>query len=135
MDAYNEAHLFTAAVRVLTHTTRQAPSLEDVCTLLEISLESGHALYRSLRKQAIIEGIEDPFSIRLSIGDHRRIEDIPKQEAQKQTLADELRNFKNKKSDIDEKFAALQRSSEKKKLDLAADIEARFKQELKKRTS
>lgn len=132
MDTYNEAHLFVAAIRILTHRAGGPPSLEDVCRELDFSVEAGHAICRNLNKLDIIDTAEDPFSIKLSVSNHLEIEKIPQKEQQKSSLADELAQFQAKKSDMDRKVANIQEELNKKKKDLFADIDAKFKEELNK---
>lgn len=132
MDSYSESHLFVAAIRIMTHKTGGPPNLEDICTLLDFSLENGHALSRKLVKLNIIETIEDAFSIKLIITDHLKLETIPQKEQEKSSLADELAKFQSKKSDLDKKVNSIQEELKKKKQDLFAGIDAKFKEELEK---
>lgn len=132
MDTYSEAHLFVAAIRVLNHKNEGPPSLEDVCGLLNFSVESGHAVCRTLKKMDIIDTAEDPFSVKLSVSNHLEIEKIPQKEQQKDSLANELVKFQSKKKDMDRKVASIQEELDKKKKDMFADIDAKFKEELDK---
>ena len=50
MDPYNEAHLFVATVRILEHLKGTAPPVEEVCSMLNISVESGLVVCRKLKK-------------------------------------------------------------------------------------
>ena len=76
MDPYSEAHLFVAAIRILHYQKQTLPDIGDVCSMLGFSVEAGLASCRKLEKLNIIEISEDPFSIRLSIGDHLEIENL-----------------------------------------------------------
>ena len=76
MDTYSEAHLFVAAIRILQHKQNMPPSLEDVCSMIETSVESGHAICRNLEKRRIIAVMEDPYSLKLNVADHLAIEQI-----------------------------------------------------------
>jgi len=131
MDPYSEAHLFLGAIRVCHHKKGGSPTLDEVCELLDFSIEAGLSIVRKLEKAAIVETSEDPFSIKLSVGDHLAIERLPRQE-DKDGLARELEAFKAKKQNMDEKVASIQQQVEKKKKDLFADIEAKFKKEMDK---
>lgn len=130
MDTYSEAHLFVAAVRILTYKEAGPPSLEAVCQLLGFSTESGHAICRNLHKLDIIDTIEDPFSIRVSLVDHLAIEKIPQLEEKKPSIEDELARFQAKKQDLDAKAAKLQNEMEQKKKKMFAELEARIKKEM-----
>lgn len=132
MDSYSESHLFVAAIRVMTFKNDGPPTLEDVCGLVDFSLETGHALCRSLKKLQVIETMEDPFSIKLAIANHLELEIIPQKEAEKTTLADELAKFQAKKNDMDQKVSSIQEEIKQKKKDLFAGIDAKFKEELEK---
>lgn len=132
MNTYEEAHLYVAAIRVLQHQLGAPPSLENVCNLLEVSVESGHAVCRGLKKRGIVETAEDPFSIKLSIADHLAIEEIGQKEQKQDSIADELARFQAKKKNVDDKLAGIQAEIEKKKKDMFSDIEAKFKKEMDK---
>jgi hypothetical protein len=132
MDRYNEAHLYVGAIRVLHHQFGAPPSLEDVCEMLSVSVESGHAVCRDLKKRGIIDTAEDPFSIKLSVAEHLEIEKIPKGEKKDNSLAEELARFQAKKKNMDEKVASIQAEISKKKKDMFSDIEAKFKKEMDK---
>ncbi|MBB5347550.1 hypothetical protein JWG42_16550 [Desulfoprunum benzoelyticum] len=127
MDAYTEAHLFVAAVRILQHRNQTPPRLEDVCEMLQISVELGHSICRRLAKAGIIETLEDPFSIMVAVADHLRIEKIPRQTGEENSLARDLQKFQAGKKSIDQKVAELQAEMAKKKKALFADVEAMFK--------
>lgn len=132
MNSYQEAHLYVAAIRVLEHQGGGAPSLEDVCSLLKVSVESGHATVRSLKKRKILDTAEDPFSIKLMIADHLAIESIADRKENESSLADELAQFQAKKKNMDDKVASIQAEIEKKKKDMFSDIEEKFKKEMGK---
>jgi hypothetical protein len=127
MDAYTEAHLFVAAIRVLQHRNQSPPRLEDVSEMLQISIELGHSICRRLAGLGIIETLEDPFSIMLAVADHLRIEKIPCQTKEDNSLARELEKFQAGKKSIDQKVAEIQAEMAKKKKALFADVEAMFK--------
>lgn len=132
MDAYTEAHLFVAAIRILHHQGGCPPNLEDVCAMLRLSVEMGHTLCRKLVKHGIIETFEDPFSIKLAVANHLNIETLPKKVEQENSLARELEKFQSEKKNVDQKVATIQAEMAKKRQDLFADIEAKFKKEMEK---
>lgn len=127
MDTYTEAHLFVAAIRILHHLKNCPPNLEDVCTMLQISIESGHTICRNLKKIGIIETFEDPFTIKLSVANHLELEKIPRQTVQENTLAKELEKFHAGKKNMDQKIADIQAELAKKKKEMFAGLEAAFK--------
>lgn len=132
MDAHTEAHLFVAAIRVLQHQKGCPPTLEDVCSMLRISVELGHTLCRKLAKRGIVETFEDPFSIKLAVAWYLDIETLPKKVTEENSLAKELEKFQSQKKNVDQKVAGIQAELAKKRQDLFADIEAKFKKEMEK---
>jgi hypothetical protein len=132
MDAYTEAHLFVAAVRVLQHQGGCPPKIEDVCAMLRFSVEVGHTVCRRLAKRGIIETFEDPFSIKLAVVNHLEIESLPKKVTEQNSLAKELEKFQSERKNTEQKVAALQAEMAKKRQGLFADIEAKFKKEMEK---
>lgn len=132
MDAYTEAHLFVAAIRVLQHQGGCPPNLEDVCAMLGFSVELGHTLCRRLEKPGIIEIFADPFSIKLAVANHLEIENLPKKVTEENSLARELEKFQSEKKSSEQKVAAIQAEMARKRQDLFADIEAKFKKEMEK---
>ena len=132
MDAYTEAHLLVAAVRVLQHRGGCPPAIEEVAELLSISVEMVHTICRRLSKQGILETFEDPFSLKLAVADHLAIENLPRTAGEETSLAKELERFQSEKKNVDQKVAAIQAEMTKKRQDLFADIEAKFKKEMEK---
>ncbi len=132
MDPYSEAHLFVAAIRLLHHQSGCPPKIEDVCAMLGFSVELGHTLCRRLAKRGILETFEDPFSIKLAVANHLEIENLPRKVTEENSLAKELEKFQSERKSVDQKVAALQAEMAKKKQDLFADIEAKFKKEMEK---
>jgi len=127
MDAYTEAHLFVAAIRILQHLNGSPPRIEDISALLHISVESGHTVCRNLKKLGIIETFEDPFAVKLAVADHLEIEKLPRQAAQENILAKELEKFQAGKKNMDEEIADIQAEMAKKKKEMFADLESMFK--------
>jgi len=132
MDPYSEAHLFTAAVRIMYHRLQAPPSIEEISELLNLSTEAGLAICRRLEKLQIVSVSEDPFSVRVSLDNHLAIEDLPRQQEPQDSLANDLETFKAKKKDMDRQVEAIQADLKKKKQDLQSDFEARLKKELDK---
>jgi hypothetical protein len=132
MDTYTEAHLFVAAIRVLQHQKKTPPSLEEVCSMIGSSTESGYALCRTLKKAGIIETLEDPYSVKLFVSNHLSLETLPREEKEENSLAKELEKFKKEKSGKEKKFAEMQAELEKKKKDKLSEIEAKFKAQMEK---
>jgi hypothetical protein len=132
MDTYSEAHLFVAAIRILSHQKGWPPSVEDVCAMLGVSDEAGHRICRDLQKRKIIETMVDPYSIKLSVADHLELEKISREEDRHNNLSRELEKFLQEKRKKEKSAAEIQTEMDKKKRDMLADIEAKFKKEMEK---
>lgn len=132
MDPYSEAHLFVAAIRIVYHQKQAPPTIDEVCSTLNISVESGLSTCRSLEKLGIIEISEDPFSIILTIQDHLEIEKISREVKDENKLAKELEAFMAKKQNMDDKVEAIKADLKKKKQDLHTSIEDKLRREIDK---
>ncbi|PIE64212.1 MAG: hypothetical protein CSA26_09435 [Desulfobacterales bacterium] len=132
MSPYDEAHLYVAAIRVVFHKKQVPPTIEDICELLAVSVEEGLSVCRRLAGAEMIAIAEDPFSIKLSIGDHLKIEKLPKDEAKEDALAREIEQFMNKKQDFDKKVDTIKADLERKRQRMHNDIEQRLQQEMKR---
>ena len=130
MDPYSEAHLFAAAIRIVHHQKQSPPTIDEVCSTLNISIEAALPTYRSLEKRGIIEMSEDPFSIKLAIADHLEIEKLPREVKDDNKLARELEAFMAKKNDMDKKVETIKADLEKKKQDMFSNIEDKLKREM-----
>lgn len=75
-DYYSQAHLITAAIRVLEHRHTTPPSVEQVCETLEFSLEQGHRICNRLKEMNIIDIAAGGFGTKLFIVNHLKIEEI-----------------------------------------------------------
>lgn len=132
MDPYSEAQLYVAAIRLLHYKKQSPPAIEDVCAALNVSVEAGLAVCRTLEKQSIITISEDPFSIKLGVKDHLQIEKLPREQPDEDSLSKDLEKFMAKKKDMDKKVESIQADLKKKRQDLHSDIEARLRQEMDK---
>ncbi|NNF45382.1 MAG: hypothetical protein HKN69_01310 [Desulfofustis sp.] len=132
MDPYTEAHLFVAAIRLLHYQKQSPPTVEEVCETLNVSVESGLAVCRKLRKRAIVTISEDPFSIKLGIDNHLEIEELPREQEDGDSLSKDLEKFMAQKKDMDKKVEAIQAGLQKKRQDLHSDLEAKLREEMNK---
>ncbi len=130
-DLYNTGHLVVAAIRLLLHQKKTPPTIEDVCHLLEFSLEQGNLVCKKLVEMNVIESVKGPFGFRLTIEDYLALEDIPKTEPT-DSLASELEAFQAEKKDYDQKIAAVQAKQSQKQKDLFSEIEKQLKTGLKR---
>jgi vacuolar-type H+-ATPase subunit I/STV1 len=132
MDAYTEAHLIVAAIRLFEHKNGTLPKIEDICTMLGISDEAGHTVCRRLAKLGIIDTLEDPFSIKVSVANHLEIEKIPRDSKEDKGLAKEIEKFQAQKMKAEKRVADIQAELAKKQKDKLAAIEAKFKKDMEK---
>ena len=130
-DFYAQAHLISAAIRILEHQHGTPPSVEKVCETLAFSVEQGHRLCNRLKEKNIIDITSGAFGTRLFIVDHLKIEKIPRGETGSSMEA-ELRKFRDSQKGLEKKVENIRAEQEKKKKDLFADIEKQFKQQTKK---
>ena len=132
MSPYDEAHLFVAAIRILLHQKRSPPTIDDICTLLNTAVEAGMSVCRALQKAKIVEMSQDPFSTRLTITNHLKIEELPRTTGAHDSLAKELEQFKNKKQAFDKKVDEIKADIEKKRQQMHSGIEEKLRREMKK---
>ena len=115
-NLYSTAHLFVAAIRVCEHEQSAPPSIDDVCRLISFSLERGNFICKQLKEMEIIEAVEGPYGVRLSVKNHIKIEDIPKEDKES-ALEDELAKFKQTQKSFVKKIESFSaKKKEKKKI-------------------
>lgn len=115
MDAYTEAHLFVAAIRVCEYKQNSPPSIEEVCELLGFSVEHGHTVCRKLKSKNVVKTLEDAFSFKLYVADYLAIETFSKEPEEENSLAKEIEAFKAKKKDMDKEVEKIQAEMERKR--------------------
>jgi hypothetical protein len=132
-DLYSEAHLFVAAVRVLTHQKKKAPpSLAEICQTLFFSEEWGAMMCRDLKRLGVIDTVEDSYQTRVYVADHSKLEEIPRHEKEAASGFDkELAEYQKKRQDLTSKAEAIQSELARKKKDLFADLENKLKKQNK----
>ncbi|MCP3951170.1 MAG: hypothetical protein GY697_02970 [Desulfobacterales bacterium] len=130
-DFYTQAHLITAAIRLLEHRHATPPSVDQVCDALSFSIEQGHRLCNRLKEMDIIDITSGAFGTRLFIIDHLKIEEIPRGETGSSMEA-ELRKFQDSQKGLEKKVETIKAEQEKKKKDMFADLEKQFKKQSKK---
>jgi DNA-directed RNA polymerase specialized sigma subunit len=100
--SYEDGHLIVAAVRVLSHRAAKPPTPEEIADLLGLAPDFARNLVRALGQEGILRIVENPFEIRAELGDHLRIEDLPK-ESEAPTIQHELDDFmKRKQREVEE---------------------------------
>ena len=129
-DQYTQAHLFVAAIRIISHQKDAPPTVEEVADMLNISLEQCHRLCRRLCDKGIVRHMQTAFDNALYVQDHLQIEELPKN-VESNTLAADIERFKSKQPNIDDKIKAFKAEQEQKRLNLFADLKKEFKDKLK----
>ncbi len=127
-EFYSEAHLIVAAIRILQHRNSVPPSIEEISKITSFSLEQTGLLCRKLNALEIIEITEGAFGTRLFIKNYLAIEEIPADKKESR-LDEELKKFKDSKSDITQKIESIKAEQQKKQNDLFAELEKKLKKE------
>ena len=81
----------------------------------------------------IIEAVEGPYGVRLSVKNHLKIEDIPKEEKEN-ALSEELLKFKETQKSFAKKIESFTAKQKEKKKSLFDEVEKKLKQELDKKS-
>ena len=133
-DFYSAAHLVVAAIRILEHQNSASPSIDEVCRTISFSLEQGNFACRKLNEMDIIDIVEGAFGTKLFIKDHLLLEEIPKG-ATEDNLEKELKKFHESKKDYTQEIKLFQTEQKKKKKNLFAELEKKFKKDLNEKKS
>jgi hypothetical protein len=132
LDLYQKAHLLVAAIRILEFQHHSPPAMEAVCRLLGISVEEGGYFCRRFEESGIIETVESPQGIRMTVRDHTKIEEIPR--GISETLLDkELKNFQIARKGLTQKIESFQAAQAEKKKQMFAELEKKLKTGLEKK--
>jgi hypothetical protein len=135
-DPYSKAHLVVSAIRVLEHRQSAPPSIEEVCRMIEYTLEQGHMICRKLKELGIIDIVEGTYGTRLSVKNHLAIEEIPRG-IQESHLDKELKAFQTTRKDgtKEREIESFKAKQEEKKKALFAEIEKKLKDNLEQKPS
>jgi len=131
-NLYSQAHLMVAAIRVYEHLNSRPPTVDDVCRVINFSVEQGYFICRKLQEIDIIKAVEGSYGTRLFINDHLKLEDLPRGEPENK-LEDDLKKFKDTQKAFSQKIESFQAQQKKKKKDLFAEMEKKLKEELEKK--
>ena len=132
IDFYEEAHLLVAAIRIFEHINSRPPNLSELCGTINLSIERGSFICRRLEEMGIIEAVEGSYGARWYVGDHLKIEDIPRGEPGSK-LEDEVKKFQDTQKAISQKMEIFQAEQKQRKKDLFANMEKKLKEELEKK--
>ena len=129
---YSQAHLMVAAIRVYEHLNSRPPTVDDVCRVINFSVEQGHFICRKLQAIDIIKAVEGSYGTRLFINNHLKLEDLPRGEPENK-LEDDLKKFQDTQKAFSRKIESFQAQQKQKKKDLFAEMEKKLKNELEKK--
>lgn len=134
MSLYENAHLFIAAVRVMSHRDQAPPDVDQVCHMLGFSKERGGFVCRRLEEIGALEAVPGAYGVRLFVREHQRLEDLPREDAPDR-LQDELSRFKAEQQKTASRIATLQADQKKKKKSLFEEMEKKLRAEIEKKKS
>lgn len=134
LPSREKGHLAVAAIRVLRHRDGKPPRPAEIAELLGWGDEEIHVVLRGLADAGILRMHETPFEVRLEIGDHGKLEDLPAQKekaALKSEVAKFQRKSKRRKEELDHLFESGE--VERKKKQAVESLEEQF-EEFRKKT-
>lgn len=134
LSLYDSAHLFLAAVRLLTYQDQTPPDIDQVCDLLQLSQERGGFICRRLEELGALEAVEGAYGLRLFVRDHLKIESIPKEGAPDR-LQDELQKFQAAQKGVASRIESMRADQKKKKKSLFEEMEKKLRAEIEKKKS
>lgn len=125
-DRYEKSHLMVAAIRVLEHRNGRAPSMLDVSEMLSFSLEEVGFVGKKLTDLGAIEITEGPYGRRLFLKDHRKLEEIPREEDGK-GLAAEIEKFQSARKNVSQDVEAFKQRKQEEQRKRFAEIEEKLR--------
>ena len=131
---YDDAHLFVAAVRLLSHQAQTPPDLAQVCEALALSQERGGFVCRRLTEIGAIESIRGAYGDRLFVRDHLKLETLPRED-QPDRLQDELDRFQEAQKGLTSKVENIRAEQARKKKDLFSEMEKKLRREIENKSS
>jgi hypothetical protein len=100
--SYEDGHLIVAAVRVLCFRNPKPPTPADIASFLGIPPEFARNLAVALGGLGILRVLENPFELRVELGNHLLLEDLPR-EADSPSIKEELDSFiERRKKQVEE---------------------------------
>jgi len=126
--SFEDGHLVVAAARVLCHRDPKPPRPEDIAELLGLPADFVRNLVVALGALGILNVMENPFEMRVEIGDHTLLENLPRG-AEAPSIKEELDTFiQRKKREVEETEKMLSLDEiEKKKQEKIARLEDEMK--------
>ncbi|HAO23494.1 MAG: hypothetical protein BWK80_05785 [Desulfobacteraceae bacterium IS3] len=125
IDLYSKAQLVVAAIRILEYRKNDAPSVEALCEMLNLSSEQGHLLCKKFHDMEIIEVVKCPFGARLFIRNYLKIEEISRDKDT--SIQEEIEKFQNSRKDFKQKIESFQAEKAERQKTMFAEIEKKLK--------
>jgi hypothetical protein len=125
-DAYENAHLVVASIRIFTHQNSRHPSIDEICRILSFSLEQGNLICKKLKDMGIVDVVEGAFEDHFFIKDHLKIEEIQR-DIKEDKLENALKKFKDSRKDFSKKIESFQEKQAQKQKALFAELEEKLK--------
>jgi hypothetical protein len=127
---YGKSHLIVATIRLLEYKDGSPPTIENISSLLSISLEEVNRLCRKLKDLQIIDMVETLDDVRAYIRDHQKLEEIPFED-DVSSIESELMKFKKSREEQKKKIETIQAEHAEKKKKLHEELEKKLKKEFK----
>lgn len=124
---YDKAHLVVAAIRVLTHTQKTAPTLSSISQLLAVSQEETAWMLHLLAANGIVTEVTAGAITRYFLADVAKIETLPKKSTESQ-LDQELAKFKSARLGIESKAQSILAEQAEMQKSRFAEIEKKLKE-------
>lgn len=133
MSMYEQGHLIVSAIRLFSFREKQLPTAEDISKLTGFPIEITFHLCNRLLEKDILKMVKGAFDDRYSIGDHLKIEELPRAVDEKE-MEREIEKFreerKTKHEEIDKMFD--RKEFEKQRQEQLKEMEKKFKSRTEK---
>ena len=126
---YQEGHLFVAAIRLLEHRHAAPPPIDQIASILNLSVEQTGFISRRLIEAGVVKIVASAFGDRWGVDDHLKLEALPR-EAEESPMDEALKKFKSEKGKLARKVASIKVQQAQNRKDLFSEIEKRLKKDL-----
>lgn len=126
LSIYYNAHVITAAIRIIEHKKSTLPGIDEICFLTGFSAEHTGFICNRMTEAGILSSVGTPEGPRFFINNHLKIEDLPKEEAADR-MNEELLKFKSRKDDLSKKVEEFQEKQKQKQKELFAKLNSELK--------
>lgn len=129
LSLYEQGHLVVAALRLFTHTEGRMPAAAEIAEMTGMSVEVTLLLCRRLIEVEALRAVEGAFGERYCLGDHRRLEDLPRA-VDDAEMEREIERFRAVKDGEQKKIEDMFRRGEfeKKRQEEMKSLEDRFRE-------